>query len=108
MKKVKIVRFVPDSVYKTIIFASVIPWIIGFVIVFISTVVRTISTHNAGPAAKLITTLLPMFLWPILYGLIFLIFIASYNLMAPKFGGLEIEVEEIEKITEEDLNNEIK
>lgn len=104
MSKVKIVRFIPDSVYKTIIFASVIPWIIWFIGVFISTVVKTISSQNAGSAAKLIATLLPLFLWPILYGLVFLIFIASYNWLAPKFGGLEIEIEEIEKITEEDLN----
>lgn len=90
MKKLQVKRFAPKSVFKSLLWAIAIPYIVIVPIVILC----MIYSISSSGGFKILGTILYLLLIPIIYGLIFMLFAASYNWLAPKFGGLEVSVEE--------------
>lgn len=87
MRKVRIKKFSLTSVFKSVIMALVIPYtIIIFIFILMS------AQNYSGKS--IVTLLIPIIIAPVIYGLVFMLFAASYNWLAPKFGGLEIEIKD--------------
>lgn len=88
--RLKVKKFIPKTVFKAVLMATAIPFII-FAILFIleRTLGLTLSGNNA-----IFLSLLYLLISPIVYGVIFILLAISYNWLAPKFGGLEVDVDD--------------
>jgi ABC-type molybdate transport system permease subunit len=84
LKKIEIKRFEPKSAFKTVLISASIPYIVFFSMMVISAALN-------NQIEKTLLLILPVILAPVLYGLVALLFVASYNWLAPKLGGLIIE-----------------
>lgn len=98
MKKVIVKRFTPTSVFKTVAMAVAIPFMLFFCI---AVLISLFGINSNGVNA--FAVIFPFIIMPIIYGLVFMLFAASYNWLAPKFGGLELEIEDGEVIHHADL-----
>ena len=90
MKRVKIKKFIPKTVFKAVLFISAIP-----ILLFI--ILNIIGFEVGMPQNKdqsLSLTLLYLAFSPLVYGIVAMLLAASYNWFASKFGGLEIEIDE--------------
>ena len=90
MRRVQIKRVSPKTVFKAILMAGAIPYTIYVFFAVISVVFGVL--QKSGQAIYL--TFFYLLVFPVIYGLIAMLLAFSYNLLAPKFGGLEIEIED--------------
>ena len=90
MKRVEIRRILPKTVFKAVLMAGAIPYTIFLIFGMISIIVG--ASQNGSQAIYLTVSYLIVF--PLVYGLIAMLLAFSYNLLAPKFGGLIIEIED--------------
>ncbi len=118
MRSVEVKGIKIGSAFKSFLFACVIPSLIVLVVLLITFFVigsfftGSGQTENSGAvnatagqtgnaagqsATQVIVFLLPLLISPLCIGLVGLVFIVSYNLMASKFGGLIIKVSDHEK-----------
>lgn len=95
MQTVKIKKIRVKSAFKAILLALTIPWGIG-VIIFILSAIATYTSKSLS-VEQVIGSIIPLLYMPIIYAAVAILFVFSYNWLAPKFGGLEIEIEK-EKI----------
>jgi predicted neutral ceramidase superfamily lipid hydrolase len=93
VKKLIIKRFAPGSVFKAVLMAVAIPFLIFFgFFAFLVSLGGAIGDSFGSKFA--FAMLVPFLLMPIIYGLIGMLLAASYNWLVPRFGGLEIEAED--------------
>lgn len=90
MKRIEIKKFVPKTVFKAVLFISAIPILFFIVVGIIGFAVGMPQNKDQS----LSVTLLYLAFSPLLYGLIAMLLAASYNWLASKFGGLEMEIDE--------------
>lgn len=98
MKKIEIKKFIPKTVFKSVLFLSSIPIL---ALIIFSIINFTVGTPQNKESSLLVTILYLVFS-PLAYGLVAMVLALSYNWFASKFGGLVVE------ISEKVMNKEIK
>lgn len=101
MKKLIIKRFEPGSAFKAVLMAMAIPFLIFFGLLASITILSGFASGGFG--SRFAYIMFSFLFMPVMYGLIAMLLAASYNWLAPKFGGLEIEAEDND--TEEAVAN---
>jgi len=91
MKRIVIKKILPKTVFKAVLMAGAIPYMIFLIFGIISVIINIIQNSEI---VKIMYTIYYLILVPIIYGLITMLLAASYNWLAAKFGGLEIDIEE--------------
>lgn len=94
MKSIKIKRFSPKSVLKSVLIAIAIPYIIFIILMVSGMIIGRLSNGVMSESVNLSSLAINLLLMPIIYGLVFMLFATSYNWLAPKFGGLELLIED--------------
>ena len=79
MKKTEIKKFEPKSAFRAVLMSVAIPYIF-FLSVFI------VAGILSGKSDSLVR-LGPMIITPVIYALVAMLLVASYNWLAPKYGG---------------------
>lgn len=79
--------FDPKSAFKTVLISMVI----SYAIFLLAAVAGGVLEQGLGYT---LGTMLPLIMAPVLYGLIVMLFVASYNWLAPKLGGLLVEIKD--------------
>ena len=92
MKIVRIKKFNVKSVFKSVLLAFAIPWTIGVIILVLSAIASTITSRPLD-VEQAIGSIIPFIFMPILYAAVAILFVLSYNWLAPKFGSLEIQID---------------
>lgn len=96
MKKLEIKSIGVVSAFKATLYLSIIPmaliFLIGFIMLLIGILVQEYAVLGIGIAYMI----MPIFML-FMYGLIAMLGALIYNLLAGKFGGLEITVKEKEE-----------
>lgn len=93
MKRVKIKKFVPKTVFKAVLFISTIPILLAIILSILGYTVGT----PQNIAQSLLLTICYLAISPLAYGLVAMLLAAFYNWFAPRFGGLEIEIDDTEE-----------
>lgn len=88
MKKIEIKKFIPKTVFKSVLFLSSIPIL---ALIIFSIINFTVGTPQNKESSLLVTILYLVFS-PLAYGLVAMVLALSYNWFASKFGELEIEI----------------
>ena len=91
MKRIMIKRMLPKTVFKAVLMAGAIPYMIFLIFGIASVIINIIQNSEI---TKVMYTIFYLILVPIIYGLIAMLLAVSYNWLASKFGGLEIDIEE--------------
>ncbi len=110
MLKLEIKNINAKSVFKSFLMASAIPAIIVLVIMIVVVAVTLASPYdnpgNNSGSGGLLLTIGYLLLYPILFGLLGILFAFSYNWLAKKFGGLRITCSE--SVVDSTLDSETK
>ena len=91
MKRVKIKKIIPKTLFKAILFAGAIPYFL-FLLFSLTSVLVGLSQN--GSILNILYTIYFLLFFPLISGVMALVISISYNWLAQKFGGLEIEIED--------------
>lgn len=90
MKRIEIKKFVPRTVFKSVLFLSSIP-ILALIIL---NIIQFAAGTPQNKESSLLITIFYLVFSPLAYGLVAMLLAVSYNWFASKFGGLEVEINE--------------
>ncbi len=90
MRKMVVNKFDLGSVFRTVLMCMAIPYLFSVIIVFLAFI---FSFNGFGFLAAVIMSLLAVGIAYVFQGLVFVILAASYNWLAPRYGGLTVDME---------------
>ncbi len=90
MQKMVVNKFDLGSVFRTVLMCMAIPYLFSVIIVFLSFL---FSFNGFGFLAAIIMSLVAVGIAYVFQGLVFVVLAASYNWLAPRYGGLTVDME---------------
>lgn len=97
--KIVVKKLIPRTIFKAVLMACAIPYSIFLLIYLVSLLLGA----NIGGSKAISLSIVYIAVSPLIYGLVSVLFSISYNLLEPKFGGIQIEISDLINKKHEEL-----